>query len=100
MMIRVELPTHLRTLARLSSAEVELDVPPPVTLGAAIDALEARFPTLLGTVRDHGAGKRRPFVRFFVCQEDWSHEPWDTPLPDAITEGREALLVVGAVAGG
>ena len=99
-MIRVELPAHLCTLARISGHEVELEVPAPVTLGAALDALEASFPTLCGAIRDHGAGKRRPFIRFFVCQEDWSHEPWEVVLPEAVTAGREPLLVIGAIAGG
>ena len=98
-MIRVVLPAHLRTLARVGS-EVQLDVQGPVTQRSVLDALEARYPALSGTLRDHDTGKRRPFVRFFACAEDWSHEPVDTPLPDAVTSGTEPLLIVGAIAGG
>lgn len=98
-MIRVTLPQHLRTLARVD-AEVELDVPEPVTLGAALDALEARFPVLRGTIRDHGTLKRRAFVRFFACQEDISFAPPETPLPPEVVAGKEPLMVIGAIAGG
>jgi molybdopterin synthase sulfur carrier subunit len=98
-MIRVVLPYHLRNLAK-TGPEVELDVAGPVTLRAALDALEARYPMLRGTIRDHVTLKRRPFLRFFACEEDWSHELTDVPLPDAIATGREPLLIVGAVAGG
>ena len=98
-MIRVMLPAHLRTLAKTSS-EVSLDVPSPVTIGAILDALEAKYPMLSGTLRDHGTGNRRPFVRFFACEEDWSHEPWTTPLPEVIASGAEPFLIVGAIAGG
>jgi sulfur-carrier protein len=98
-MIRVELPAHLRTLARVGS-EVALDVSGAVTLGAVLDALERDYPVLRGTIRDHVTQKRRPFVRFFACEEDLSHEPPDYPLPDAIARGREPFLVVGALAGG
>lgn len=98
-MIRVVLPQHLRTLARVDG-EVELEVVSPVTLGRVLDALEARFPVLRGTIRDHDTHRRRPFVRFYACQEDLSHEPPDTPLPEAVLAGREPFLVVGAMAGG
>jgi len=98
-MIRVVLPAHLRKLAGVGG-EVRLDVPPPVTLRAVLEALEAHHPMLRGTVRDHGTGRRRPFVRFFACEEDLSHEPPDAPLPAAVTAGDEPLLIVGAMAGG
>lgn len=98
-MIRVELPHHLRTLAQVNS-EVQLEVAAPVTLRSVLDALEARYPVLRGTVRDQVTQQRRPFLRFFLCQEDWSHEPVDAPLPEAITSGKEPLLIVGAIAGG
>src|SRR6267142_3516844 len=99
-MIRVELPFHLRTLARLGGGEVELEVDGPVTQRAVIDAIEARFPMLRGTIRDHVTLKRRPFVRFFACGEDLSHESPDSPLPEAVATGAEPFLVVGAIAGG
>jgi molybdopterin converting factor small subunit len=98
-MIRVILPAHLQTLARVAR-EVNVDVPADATLGAVLDALEARYPVLRGTIRDHQTGKRRPFVRFFACEQDYSHEPPDTRLPDAVAAGTEPLLVVGAMAGG
>jgi hypothetical protein len=98
-MIRVILPTHLRNLARVGG-EVQLEVAGQVTQRSILDALEARYPMLEGTLRDHVTGQRRPFVRFFVCQEDWSHEPADTPLPDAVANGTEPFLVIGAIAGG
>jgi hypothetical protein len=98
-MIRVELPMHLRTLARVDR-EVELDVIGPVTLRSVLDALEARYPVLRGAIRDHTTQVRRPFLRFFACQQDLSHDPPDTPLPEAIASGSEPLLVVGAIAGG
>ena len=98
-MIRVEIPYHLRVLADIT-AEVQLDVEPPVTIGAVLDALESRYPMLRGTIRDHVTLKRRPFIRFFACKEDLSLDPPDTPLPEAVAEGREPLLVVGAMAGG
>jgi len=98
-MIRVELPQHLRTLARVSG-EVKLDVAAPVTQRAVFDALEARYPMLEGTIRDHVTQQRRPFVRFFACQEDLSHESPDAPLPDAVVSGTEPLLIIGAIAGG
>ncbi len=98
-MIRVVLPYHLRNLARVDG-EVELDVAPPVTLRSVLDALEARFPVLRGTIRDHGTLKRRSFIRFFACKEDLSLEPPETKLPDAVVSGAEPFLVVGAMAGG
>jgi hypothetical protein len=98
-MIRVVLPAHLRTLARVTG-EVTLDVQRPVTQRSVLDALEARYPMLRGTIRDHGTLKRRPFIRFFACQDDLSHESPDAPLPDAIASGVEPLLIVGAMAGG
>jgi molybdopterin synthase sulfur carrier subunit len=97
--IRVQLPAHLRTLARVTG-EVALDLPSPVTIAAVIDELERRYPALRGTIRDHGATRRRPLVRFYACEEDLSYGPLDTPLPDDVNEGREPLLVVGAIAGG
>lgn len=97
--IHVVLPAHLRTLGRIMG-DVHLDVTHPVTIGSVLDALEARYPMLQGTLRDHVTRKRRDFVRFFVCETDWSHEPHDAPLPEAITSGKEPFLVVGAVAGG
>ncbi len=98
-MIRVVLPFHLRNLARVDG-EVQLEVPAPVTPAAVLDALEARFPVLRGTIRDHGTLKRRPFIRFFACKEDLSLDPPDTPLPEAVVNGTEPFLVVGAMAGG
>jgi hypothetical protein len=98
-MIRVELPAHLRTLARVGS-EVEIEVAGRATLRSVLDALEARYPVLRGTLRDHVTQKRRPYVRFFACTEDLSHELPDTPLPDAVATGAEPFLVVGAMAGG
>jgi molybdopterin synthase sulfur carrier subunit len=98
-MIRVILPPHLRTLARLDG-EVELDVASPVTQKSILDALETRYPMLRGTIREHATLKRRPLVRFFVCSEDVSHEPPDTPLPEAIIKGSEPFMVIGAIAGG
>jgi len=98
-MIRVVLPTHLRKLARVDG-ELTLDVGSPVTQRAILDALEARYPMLRGTIRDQVTQRRRPFVRFFACEEDLSHEPPDAPLPDAVTTGTEPFLVVGAMAGG
>ncbi len=98
-MIRVVLPVHLRTLARVTG-EVELDVPAPVTAAAIVDALEARFPMLKGTVRDHGQCRRRNYVRFFAAGRDWSHEPMDGPVPDVVAEGGEPFVILGALAGG
>ena len=98
-MIRVVLPAHLRNLAR-AEGEVQLDVAGEVTQRAVLDALEARYPVLRGTIRDHDTLKRRPFVRFFACVEDLSHEPPDAPLPAAIASGAEPFLIIGAIAGG
>ena len=98
-MIRVTLPAHLRTLAKCGN-EVELEVAGPVTQRAVLDALEARYPTLQGTVRDHVSKERRPFIRFFACQEDLSHESPDTPLPADVASGKEPYLIIGAIAGG
>jgi len=97
--IRVVLPAHLRTLARVND-EVSLEVEGRATLASVLDALEARYPTLCGTIRDHDTHKRRAFVRFFACEEDFSHELPDTPLPESVASGAEPLLVVGAMAGG
>jgi molybdopterin converting factor small subunit len=98
-MIRVALPTHLRTLAR-TDREVQLDVEGQATQRSVLDALEARYPMLRGTMRDHVTQQRRPFVRFFACGQDLSHDPPDTPLPEAIANGTEPFLVIGAMAGG
>ena len=98
-MIRVVLPAHLRTLARVDG-EVTLDVEGQATLGAVLDALEVRYPVLRGSIRDHVTRQRRAFVRFFACERDLSHDPPDTRLPDAVATGAEPLLVVGAMAGG
>jgi sulfur-carrier protein len=98
-MIRVVLPQHLRTLAKVDG-EVALQVAPPVTLGGVLDALEARYPILRGAIRDHGTLRRRAFVRYFACAEDLSHEPPETPLPEAVVQGDEPFLVIGAIAGG
>ena len=98
-MISVVLPQHLRTLAGVGT-EVALEVDAPVTIGRVLDALEARHPMLRGTIREYGTGKRRAFLRFFVCEEDWSHESLDAELPQVIAEGREPLLIIGAIAGG
>jgi sulfur-carrier protein len=97
--IRVVLPAHLRALARVDG-EVQLEVAGQVTQRSVLDALEARYPVLRGTIRDHRSGKRRAFVRFFACQQDLSHEPPGTPLPDAVASGTEPYLIVGAMAGG
>jgi hypothetical protein len=98
-MIRVVLPPHLRTLARVAG-DVELEVKAPVTLRAVLDTLEARYPILRGTIRDHDTQQRRPFLRFFACEEDMSHEPPDTPLPEAVASGKEPIFIIGAIAGG
>jgi hypothetical protein len=98
-MIRVILPAHLRMLAQLPG-EVQLEVDGPVTQRSVLDTLEARYPMLRGTIRDRVTQQRRPFVRFFACQEDLSHEPPDAPLPDAVATGAEPFLLVGAIAGG
>ncbi|MFN0318520.1 MAG: MoaD/ThiS family protein [Nitrospira sp.] len=98
-MIRVVLPQHLRTLARVDG-EVTLDIASPVTVGSVLDALEVHYPMLRGTIRDHSTKRRRPFIRFFACEQDLSHEPSDSPLPAAVVSGVEPLLIVGAMAGG
>jgi molybdopterin synthase sulfur carrier subunit len=98
-MIRVVLPTHLRTLAQVDG-EVALDISGQATQRAVLDALEARYPVLRGTIRDHVTQQRRPFVRFFACEQDLSHELPDAPLPDSVASGAEPYLVVGAMAGG
>ena len=98
-MIRVVLPAHLRTLARVEG-EVAVDVQGPVTLGTVLDAIEAKYPMLRGTIRDHVTQERRAFVRFFACEQDLSHDPPETPLPGRIASGAEPFLVVGAMAGG
>jgi hypothetical protein len=98
-MIRVELPQHLRTLAHVKG-EVQVKVEGAVTLRSVLDALEAQYPMLRGTIRDHETLQRRPFLRFFACEEDWSHQSPDAPLPEAVASGKEPLLVIGAIAGG
>lgn len=98
-MIRVELPYHLRKLAHVDG-EVQLEVEGAITQRSVLDALEARFPVLRGTIRDHGTGKRRAFLRFFACQQDLSHESPDAPLPEAVASGAEPFMVIGAIAGG
>ena len=98
-MIRVRLPYHLRNLAGTGS-EVELDVDEPVTVRSVLDSLEATYPVLRGTIRDHGTADRRPFVRFFACEEDLSHEDPDTELPAEVVAGKEPFMVIGAMAGG
>jgi len=97
--IRVIIPQHLRTLAHVGS-EVELELDGPVTLRSVLDALEARYPMLRGTIRDQVTQQRRPFLRFFACEEDLSHEPTDAPLPDAVVSGKEPFIIIGAIAGG
>jgi molybdopterin synthase sulfur carrier subunit len=98
-MIRVTLPAHLRKLARVDG-EVKLEVKGPVTQGSVLDALEAQYPMLRGTIRDHATQKRRAFVRFFACGQDLSHESPDAPLPEAVAAGNEPFMIVGAIAGG
>jgi len=98
-MIRVEIPPHLRTLAKVSG-EVHLEVAPPVTPRAVLDALEARYPVLRGTIRDHVTLERRAFIRFFACSQDLSHDSPDTPLPAPVAQGDEPFIVLGAIAGG
>jgi sulfur-carrier protein len=98
-MIRVVLPFHLRTLAKVDD-EVTLDIQGPVTQRSVLDALEAKYPVLRGTIRDHDTDKRRAFIRFFACEEDLSHEPPDAPLPDEVVRGKEPFCVIGAIAGG
>jgi len=98
-MIRVVLPAHLRNLAQ-ANGEVTVEVAGKATIASVLDALEASYPMLQGTIRDHVSRQRRPFVRFFACAEDWSHESADAPLPEAVVSGTEPLLIVGAIAGG
>jgi len=98
-LVRVVLPYHLRTLAHVSG-EVSLEVRGPVTQRSVLDALESRYPMLQGTIREHGTLQRRAFLRFFACEEDLSHEPPDTPLPEAVATGKEPFIVIGAIAGG
>ena len=98
-MVRVVIPFHLRTLAQVEG-ELKLDVAAPVTQRAVIDAIEARYPMLRGTIRDHGSDNRRPLVRFFACEEDLSHDPPDKPLPEAVASGKEPFFIIGAIAGG
>jgi molybdopterin synthase sulfur carrier subunit len=98
-MIRVMLPQHLRTLAHVG-AELTIEVESPVTQRSVLNAIEARYPMLRGTIRDHDTQQRRPFLRFFACEEDLSHESPDAPLPDAVASGREPFLIIGAIAGG
>jgi sulfur-carrier protein len=98
-MIRVVLPHHLRSLARISG-EVELDLTGPATQASVLEALEARYPVLRGTIRDHGTAQRRPFIRFFACERDLSFQTPETPLPEAVVSGSEPLLIIGAIAGG
>jgi molybdopterin synthase sulfur carrier subunit len=98
-MVRVTLPFHLRNLAQCG-AEIKLEVAPPVTMVAVLDALEARYPMLRGTIRDHDTGKRRPMLRFYACQLDLSHEPPHAPLPEEVVSGKEPLSIIGAMSGG
>ena len=98
-MIRVILPQHLRTLAHVGS-EVQLELDGPVTLRSVLDMIEARYPMLRGTIRDQVTQQRRPFLRFFACEEDLSHEPPDVPLPEAVASGKEPFIIIGAIAGG
>ena len=98
-MIRVELPPHLRTLAKVSG-EVQLDIPGPTTPRTVLDALEARYPVLRGTIRDHVTHERRAFIRFFACSQDLSHDSPDTPLPAPVAQGAEPFIILGAIAGG
>ncbi len=97
--VRVEIPYHLRNLARVDNV-ITLEITGAVTLRSVLDALEGRYPMLCGTIRDHDTLKRRPFLRFFACQEDLSHQSPETPLPTAVAEGKEPLLIIGAIAGG
>jgi hypothetical protein len=97
--IQVQIPYHLRNLARIEG-DVALEVASPVTIASVLDALEARYPMLCGTIREHDTLKRRPFLRFFACEEDLTHDPTDKPLPDAVVQGKEPFLIIGAIAGG
>lgn len=98
-MIRVVIPPHLRTLAHVAG-DLQLDVPAPVTQRSVLDALEARYPMLCGAIRDHVTLQRRPFLRFFACEQDLTHDPPDSPLPDAVVTGKEPFIILGAIAGG
>ena len=98
--IKVVLPYHLRNLARVTEGEVEIEVEEPVTIGSALDGIERNFPMLRGTIRDHVSGKRRDFLRYFACEQDLSHEPLDTALPEKIAMGAEPFIVLGSIAGG
>jgi hypothetical protein len=100
MTIRVELPFHLRTLTRIEGREVTVEVAPPVTIGSVLDAVEAKYPVLRGTIRDHVTQHRRPFLRFYACEEDFSNVPPDTPLPEEVVSGKESFSIIGAIAGG
>ena len=100
MSVRVELPAHLCTLARLPSREIAVDAAEPVTIASVLDALEKTYPMLRGTIRDQNSKQRRAFLRFFACEQDLSHDPPETPLPDVVARGVEPLLIIGAVAGG
>ncbi|HMG87645.1 MAG TPA: MoaD/ThiS family protein [Terracidiphilus sp.] len=97
--VRVEIPYHLRNLARVDG-DIALEIAGPVTLRSVLDALEARYPMLCGTIRDHDTRQRRPFLRFFACEEDLSHQSPDMPLPESVANGKETLLIIGAIAGG
>jgi sulfur-carrier protein len=99
LLVRVSLPYHLRNLAGVAG-DVEVEAAAPVTLGSVVDALEARYPMLRGTIRDYSTGQRRAYLRFFACEDDWSLEALDRPLPEAVADGREPLLILGAIAGG
>jgi hypothetical protein len=94
------LPAHLRTLAKVSTGEVTVRIDGPATIGSVLDALEVQYTPLQGAIRDHVTRQRRPFVRFFACEQDFSHDPADTPLPDAVVNGVEPFLIIGAIAGG
>lgn len=98
--IRVEIPVHLRTLTQIEGREITVAIADPATVGAVLDAVEAKYPVLCGTIRDHLTRQRRPFLRFYVGEEDWSHVPSDRPLPEAITSGRKPFAIIGAIAGG
>jgi sulfur-carrier protein len=98
-MIQVVLPAHLRTLAGVGS-EISIEIAGPVTQRSVLDAIESTYPMLRGTIRDHATQQRRPFLRFFACQEDLSHEPPDAPLPEAVSSGKEPFMIIGAIAGG
>lgn len=98
-MVLVQIPYHLRNLAKVDG-DIEVDVPAPVTIRAVLDAIEEKHPVLRGTIRFHDSDKRRPWIRFFACEKDLSHEPTDTVLPDAVAEGKEPFMIIGAIAGG